>query len=54
MYLLLLYYLYKMRFFFFYILGIAVIASPLINKNERLLGLKQCTFGPTFWCSNIT
>lgn len=36
-------------------LGAAVIfASPISESKPKLLGAKECTYGPTYWCSNIT
>lgn len=30
-------------------------ASPLVgNGKQQLLGAKQCTWGPSYWCSNLT
>ncbi|GLV43603.1 Saposin-related [Carabus blaptoides fortunei] len=27
---------------------------PTISRRNRLLGSKECTWGPSYWCSNIT
>lgn len=38
-------------------LGAAVIASPISDSQRsqpKLLGAKECTYGPSYWCSNIT
>lgn len=36
-------------------LGAAVIiASPISESKPILLGAKECTYGPSYWCSNIT
>lgn len=36
-------------------LGASVIfASPISESKPKLLGAKECTYGPTYWCSNIT
>lgn len=29
-------------------------ASPLVDNGKQVLGAKQCTWGPTFWCSNLS
>ncbi|KAJ6637825.1 Prosaposin [Pseudolycoriella hygida] len=37
--------------------GAAVIIASPINEQQRsqtLLGAKECTYGPSYWCSNIT
>lgn len=41
--------------FLFVNLGASVIfASPISESKPKLLGAKECTYGPTYWCSNIT
>lgn len=32
-------------------IGAAVLSTPV---SERKLGARQCTWGPSYWCSNIT
>ncbi|XP_015120734.1 prosaposin [Diachasma alloeum] len=32
----------------------AVAAARIINDGNHLLGAKQCTWGPGYWCMNIT
>jgi saposin len=38
------------------VIGAVVIASPLtiVSTHDHLLGARECTWGPSFWCSNIT
>lgn len=31
-----------------------IIASPISESKSNLLGAKECTYGPSYWCSNIT
>jgi len=37
------------------LIGVAVtFASPISQSQQKLLGAKECTWGPSYWCSNIT
>lgn len=47
-----------MKLLYLTLFGLAIatlaIASPMLNTHPvRLLGAKECTWGPSYWCSNI-
>ncbi|XP_027843877.2 prosaposin isoform X2 [Aphis gossypii] len=34
--------------------AVAVSETVIVQRHVQLLGVQECTFGPSFWCKNIT